>query len=134
MDSVQEFAVVTSRIKAEYARAGGGAISIITKSGTNEFHGSGFWFFRDKSLNAETEPQKIVGEGKPDCRRTQFGGTIGGPISQDKSLFFVTYERVNETSMPRPEPLVPKLMAGTRLLVGSKRLALLAPGTSSASC
>ena len=62
MDSVQEFAVVTSRIKAEYARAGGGAISIITKSGTNEFHGSGFWFFRDKSF------------------------------------FFVTYERVNETS------------------------------------
>ena len=98
MDAVQEFAVVTSRIKAEYARAGGGAISIITKSGTNKFHGSGFWFFRDKSLNAETEPQKIVGEGKPDFRRSQFGGNIGGPIMQDKAFFFVTYERVNETS------------------------------------
>ncbi len=98
MDSVQEFAVVTSRIKAEYARAGGGAISIITKSGTNEFHGSGFWFFRDKSLNAETLPQEIQGEGKPDFRRSQFGGNIGGPIMQDKAFFFVTYERVNETS------------------------------------
>ena len=98
MDAVQEFAVVTSRIKAEYARAGGGAISIITKSGTNEFRGSGFWFFRDKSLNAETEPQKIVGEGKPAFRRQQFGANIGGPIIEDKAFFFATFERVKEDS------------------------------------
>jgi hypothetical protein len=98
MDAVQEFAVVTSRIKAEYARAGGGAITMVTKSGTNEFHGTGFWLFRDKALNAETEPEKIVGEGKPDYRRNQFGGTLGGPVVQDKAFFFVTYERLKEDS------------------------------------
>jgi hypothetical protein len=98
MDAVQEFAVVTSRIKAEYARAGGGAITMVTKSGTNEFHGTGFWLFRDKSLNAETEPEKLVGEGKAPFRRQQFGATLGGPIVQDKAFFFVTYERLKEDS------------------------------------
>ncbi|HSF20220.1 MAG TPA: carboxypeptidase regulatory-like domain-containing protein [Vicinamibacteria bacterium] len=96
MDSVQEFEVVTSRVKAEYARAGGGAIKIITKSGTNSFHGSAFEFFRDKSLNTETEPEKIAGEGKAPFRRHQFGGAFGGPIVQDKAFFFLTYERVQE--------------------------------------
>ena len=96
MDSVQEFAVVTSRIKAEYARAGGGAVTIVTKSGNNDFHGSGFWFFRDKALNAETE--QIQGQGKAPFRRSQFGGTLGGSIAQDKAFFFVTYERVSEDS------------------------------------
>jgi len=96
MDSVQEFEVVTSRVKAEYSRAGGGAIKIITKSGTNEFHGSGFEFFRNKSLNAETEPEKITGEGKSPFKRHQFGANVGGPIVQDKSFFFATFERVQE--------------------------------------
>jgi hypothetical protein len=96
MDSIQEFEVVTSRIKAEYARAGGGAITMVTKSGTNEFHGSAFEYFRDKSLNAETEPEQLAGEGKAPFRRHQFGATLGGPIVKDKSFFFVTYERVQE--------------------------------------
>ena len=96
MDSVQEFEVVTSRVKAEYARAGGGAIKIITKSGTNEFHGSAFEFFRDKSLNAETEPEQIAGQGKAPFRRHQFGAAVGGPIVQDKAFFFATFERVQE--------------------------------------
>lgn len=96
MDSIQEFEVVTSRIKAEYARAGGGAITMVTKSGTNEFHGSIFNYFRDRSLNAETEPEKLAGEGKAPFRRYQFGGTIGGPIVRDKAFFFVTLERLQE--------------------------------------
>jgi hypothetical protein len=96
MDSIQEFEVVTSRIKAEYARAGGGAITMVTKSGTNQFHGSVFDFFRDKSLNAETEPEKLAGQGKAPFQRHQFGGTIGGPIVQDKAFFFATFERVQE--------------------------------------
>jgi hypothetical protein len=96
MDSIQEFEVVTSRIKAEYARSSGGAITMVTKSGTNEFHGTAFEYFRDKSLNAETEPEKLAGEGKAPFKRHQFGGTIGGPIVKDKAFFFVTYERVSE--------------------------------------
>jgi len=96
MDSIQEFEVVTSRIKAEHARAGGGAITMVTKSGTNEFHGSVFEYFRDKSLNAETEPEKLAGAGKAPFKRHQFGGVLGGPIVRDKAFFFVTYERVQE--------------------------------------
>ena len=96
MDSIQEFEVVTSRIKAEYARAGGGAITMVTKSGTNEFHGSVFEYFRDKSLNAETEPEQLAGQGKAPFKRHQFGGTVGGPIVKDKAFFFATYERVQE--------------------------------------
>ncbi len=96
MDSIQEFEVVTSRIKAEYARAGGGAITMVTKSGTNDFHGSIFNYFRDKSLNAETEPEKLAGQGKAPFRRYQFGGTLGGPIVRDKAFFFVTLERLQE--------------------------------------
>ncbi len=96
MDSVQEFEVVTARLNAEYSRAGGGAIRIITKSGTNEFRGSVFEFFRDKSLNAETQAEKDAGTGKGPFRRHQFGGNIGGPIVKDKAFFFFTYERIQE--------------------------------------
>lgn len=98
MDSVQEFEVVTSRIKAEYARSSGGAITMVTKSGTNEFHGSAFEFFRDKSMNAETEPEQLAGEGKAPYKRHQLGATLGGPIVKDKAFFFATYERVQEDS------------------------------------
>lgn len=96
MDSVQEFEVVTARLSAEYSRAGGGAIRIITKSGTNEYRGSVFEFFRDKALNAETEAEKLVGAGKGPFRRHQFGGNIGGPIIKDHAFFFFTYERIQE--------------------------------------
>ena len=96
MDSVQEFEVVTSRIKAEYARSSGGAITMVTKSGTNEFHGTAFEFFREKSMNAETEPEQLAGEGKAPFKRHQFGGTIGGPIVRDKAFFFASFERVQE--------------------------------------
>jgi hypothetical protein len=96
MDSIQEFEVVTSRMKAEYGRAGGGVIQMVTKSGTNEFHGSVFEFFRDRSLNAKTQPEKDAEIEKGPFRRHQFGGTLGGPIIRDKAFFFVTYERVQE--------------------------------------
>jgi len=96
MDSIQEFEVTTSRIKAEHSRAGGGVISMVTKSGTNAFHGSAFELFRDRSLNAETEPEKIEGEGKAPFRRHQLGAVLGGPIVRDRAFFFVSYERVVE--------------------------------------
>ena len=96
MDSVQEFEVVTSRIKPEFARASGGAISIVTKSGTNEFHGSLFELFRDRSLNARTEQENLADLEKGPFRRHQFGGNLGGPIVRDNAFFFVTYETIVE--------------------------------------
>ncbi len=96
MDSVQEFEVVISRIKPEFARASGGAISIVTKSGTNEFHGSLFELFRDRSLNARTEQENLADLEKGPFRRHQFGGNLGSPIVRDNAFFFVTYETIVE--------------------------------------
>ena len=96
MDSIQEFEVVTAGMKAEYGRADGGVIQMVSKSGTNQFRGSFFEFFRDRSLNAKTQPEKEAGIEKGPFRRHQFGATLGGPIVGDQAFFFVAYERLQE--------------------------------------
>jgi hypothetical protein len=93
LDSVQEFKIQTAEYKAEYGDSSGGVLNVVTKSGTNEFHGDAFEFFRDKSLNAETETEKQSGSGKSDYRRNQYGASLGGPIIKDKVHFFATGER-----------------------------------------
>jgi hypothetical protein len=92
MEAVKEFQVVASGASAEFGRTAGGVINVITKSGTNEFHGSGFGFFRAESLSSNTS------DGKPlkDFSRQQFGGTIGGPIVKDKMFFFGSAEGIRE--------------------------------------
>ena len=92
MDAIQEFKVSTSTYKAEYGLATGGLVTVVTKSGTNQFHESGLLFFRDASLTAKEFFQTT----KPDYRRYQYGGTIGGPIIKDKTHFFLAYEGTNE--------------------------------------
>ena len=93
MDAIQEFKVSTSNMKAEYGLATGGLLTVVTKSGTNQFHGSGLLFFRDASITAKEYFQTT----KPDYRRYQYGGTIGGPIIHDKTHFFLAYEGTKET-------------------------------------
>jgi carboxypeptidase family protein len=92
MDAIQEFKVSTSTYKAEYGLATGGLVSVVTKSGTNQLHGSGLLFFRDASLTAK----EFFQTEKPDYRRYQYGGTVGGPIVRDKTHFFFAYEGTNE--------------------------------------
>ena len=92
MDSIREFKVSTSNYKAEYGLATGGLVTVVSRSGTNELHGSGLLFFRDKALTAKT----VFEDERPDYRRYQYGGTIGGPIVRDKTHFFVAYESTNE--------------------------------------
>ena len=92
MDSIREFKVSTSNYKAEYGLATGGLVTVVSKSGTNDFHGSGLLFFRDKSLTAKT----YFEAEKPDFERYQYGGTIGGPIIRDKTHFFFAYEGTQE--------------------------------------
>ena len=92
MDAIQEFKVSTSNYKAEYGLATGGLVSVVTKSGTNQVHGSGLLFFRDASITAKEFFQTT----KPDYRRYQYGGTIGGPIVKDKTHFFFAYEGTQE--------------------------------------
>jgi outer membrane receptor protein involved in Fe transport len=102
LEAVQEFNFQTQRFKAEYGRSNGGVLSVVTKSGTNQTSGSVFEFFRDKSMNALTETERlseIEGTGtavKGDYRKNQFGGSFGGPIAKDKVHFFGAVERTQQ--------------------------------------
>jgi outer membrane receptor protein involved in Fe transport len=102
LEAVQEFNFQTQRFKAEYGRSNGGVLSVVTKSGTNMWSGSGFELFRDKSMNALTQTERlpeINGTGpavKGDYRQNQFGGSFGGPIAKDKAHFFAAIERTQQ--------------------------------------
>jgi hypothetical protein len=89
--SVEEFKLNQSQYSAGYGLATGGVIQIVTKSGTNRYDGEVFEYLRDKSLNAKN----FFEEEKPDYRRHQFGGTLGGPIVRDRTHFFLTAERTD---------------------------------------
>jgi hypothetical protein len=89
VDSVQEFSVITTGYTAEYGRTSGAVINAITKSGTNQFHGTGFFFDRDSIFDARNY---FDGPTIPPFRRIQFGGSAGGPIIKDKTFIFGNYE------------------------------------------
>jgi hypothetical protein len=96
LEAIQEFNFLTSRYKAEYGRSNGGVMNIVTKSGTNDYRGSFFELFRDKSMNAQTETEKRGDIDKQDYRRNQFGGSFGGPILKNRAHFFAAVERTNQ--------------------------------------
>src|SRR5205809_1591127 len=91
-DAVQEFQVAASAYSAETGRAGGGVINVITKSGTNDFHGTAFEFFRDKALNANSWENNRIRAPKRNYHFNQFGGNLGGPIVKNKAFFFFDYD------------------------------------------
>jgi outer membrane receptor protein involved in Fe transport len=93
LEAIQEFNFQTARYKAEYGRSNGGVMNIVTKSGTNSFHGSGFSLFRDQAMNAKTETEKLNELEKQDYRRYQYGGSFGGPILLNRAHFFAAAER-----------------------------------------
>ncbi|MGH9510264.1 MAG: carboxypeptidase regulatory-like domain-containing protein, partial [Terriglobales bacterium] len=92
-EAVQEFRILNTAYLAEHGRSAGGVVNAVTKSGTNEWHGSGFWYIRDNALNAAPFFAKEQGLGKPEGRRQQFGGTIGGPLKRDKLFLFFSYDQ-----------------------------------------
>lgn len=96
-DAVQEFRVVTNSYSAEYGRFGGGAVDVITKSGTNVFQGSAFEFFRHDDLNAKRWTPGTSALKDP-LERHQYGGTLGGPLSRQKSFFFGSYSGLRQDS------------------------------------
>jgi hypothetical protein len=97
---------VESNFEAEYGRSAGAAINIVTKSGTNDFHGSAFDYFRNTVLNARNYFNQ-VGTPQQPFHLNQFGGDIGGPIFKDKTFFFVDYEGVRETGAEASPACVP---------------------------
>jgi len=96
LDSIGEFKFETQRFRADTGRANGGTIKVVTKSGTNDFKGSAFEYFRDKSLNSLTQTEINNKVPKGNYRKNQFGGSLGGPIVKDKTHFFVSVERVKQ--------------------------------------
>jgi hypothetical protein len=103
LEAVQEFAISTQRFSAANGRSEGAAINMITKSGSNQFHGSAFGFFRDQALQAD---QKLPDgtTSHPPYSRQQFGGSIGGPIKKDRFFTFFAYERQRESQSISEDP------------------------------
>jgi hypothetical protein len=98
VDAVQEFKMQTNFFGAEYAQSGGAVINMVTKSGTNEFHGDGYYFLRDSTFNANSWSANRAGAAIPYYRRDQFGAVFGGPIRKNKTFFFVTTEYTHAKS------------------------------------
>jgi len=96
LDAIQEFQVITHRFTAEQGRAAYGIINVVTKSGTNQFHGTGFEYFRNQALNWRTYTEQLNNIPKGDYLRHQFGGSLGGPIKRDKLFFFGAAERLTQ--------------------------------------
>ncbi|HEX9544479.1 MAG TPA: TonB-dependent receptor [Pyrinomonadaceae bacterium] len=101
IDTVREFQVNQNGFSAEFGRAAGAVINVVTKSGTNRFSGSAFEYFRDESLNARNPNLVAVNRPRPPGQINQFGGTIGGPIKRDKAFFFGAYEG-QRSKLPNP--------------------------------
>jgi hypothetical protein len=97
-DSLQEFKLQTSTYSAEFGKSLGGVVSLQTKSGTNEFHGSAFEFYRNDRFDANNWFNNRANRSKPDLSQHQFGGTLGGPIIKDKTFFFVDYQGLRISS------------------------------------
>jgi hypothetical protein len=100
-EAVQEFQVLTHSYSAEFGKASGGVLNIVTRSGTNEHAGSGFVFFRDESLNAREHFERFspagdpIDRGKAPYSQIQAGGVLGGPIRRDRTFYFLSYERLD---------------------------------------
>ncbi len=105
-DAVQEFQVLTDAYSAEYGHAMGGVVNTVTRSGTNGYHASGFWFFRNRTLDARDHFASI----NPPESRHQFGGDLSGPIVKDKLFFFL-----NTEEQIRDFPLVSSIINPTAI-------------------
>jgi hypothetical protein len=107
-DSLQEFRVITTNPNADIGRSSGAQVSLVTRSGSNDFHGSLFWTHRNTVTSANDFFNNAAGVDRPQLLRNIFGGSIGGPIKKNRAYFFGTYEGFREatgTSVVREVPL-----------------------------
>ena len=96
IDAIQEFKIESNSPPAEFGRFNGGVVNLTMKSGANAFHGDGFEFLRNENLNARNYFQSTQA-AKPQYRRNQFGGTLGGPLVEHRTFFFVDYQGQRQT-------------------------------------
>src|SRR5438132_1154411 len=95
-ETIQEFKVQTSLYDADFGRSGGGNVQAVTKTGSNDFHGSLYEYFRNNALNANNPFLKTAGAERPVVTRNVFGALLGGPIRRDKAFFFGSYQGTRE--------------------------------------
>jgi hypothetical protein len=147
VDAIQEVVVQTNLYDASVGRTGGGVTNVVTKSGTNNFHGTGYEFFRNRVLNTNPNyqfPASYTSTGslnlttalaKPAFRQNQYGGSIGGPIKKDKMFFFGDFEQFS-TALGIPSTgTVPTLcQRGTALIAAQKAAGQKTYSGGSAAC
>jgi hypothetical protein len=107
LDSIQEFRLLTNSFAAEYGRFSGAIVNVVTKSGTNEFHGTVFEFLR----NSDLDSRNFFAQTRATLKRNQFGGTFGGPILKNRLFFFTDYQGTRQSQgVTSPQLLVPSLI------------------------
>jgi hypothetical protein len=107
VDAIQEFSVLTSSYPAEYGRSSGGIVNAVTRSGTNGVHGTAYEFLRNSALDA----RNYFDHTKPEFRRNQFGGSMGGPLRKDRTFLFGDYEGLRQNLGVTQTQLVPSQAA-----------------------
>jgi hypothetical protein len=130
VEAIQEFKATGSAFSAEYGRATGGVINVTTKSGTNQFHGTLFEFFRNDKLDANDFFSNKNGLAKPPLRWNQYGANLGGPIKRDKLFFFFNYEGAQATQTQPQNGNVPTPLLLSMVTPAIRQnLSLLPPAT-----
>lgn len=125
-ESILEFKVQTSLYPAVYGRAAGGNVQAVTRSGSNYFHGAAYEYFRNDALNANNPFLKAAGVKRPTLQRNVFGGTIGGPIKQDRLFFFASYQGTRERNGASPNSLTSSVLIAAGLTDDRSQQTLLA--------
>jgi len=109
LDALEEFRIQTSTFAPEYGRTPGAQITVLTKSGTNTFHGTAFEYFRNDKLDGNDWFANANGLARPELRQNDFGGVLGGPIKKDKLFFFGSYEGLRVRQPEVADTYVPSL-------------------------
>ncbi|HVW85383.1 MAG TPA: carboxypeptidase regulatory-like domain-containing protein, partial [Bryobacteraceae bacterium] len=100
-DAIEEFKLITNNASAEFGNFQGGIINVVIKSGTNQFHGDVFEYFRNDKFNADNWGRNWQGLARSPLRWNQFGGTLGGPVFKDKLFFFADYQGLRQATPPQ---------------------------------
>ncbi len=133
-DAIQELSASTSNTSAEYGRQVGGVFNFITKSGTNQFHGDAYYYFRNSALDANTFENNLSGVAKPTDYWKEVGGTVGGPIIKNKTFFFLSFLRYSNNSqgiLNTHQGITQQMLNGdfSQLLSGPNPVQLMNPDT-----
>jgi hypothetical protein len=125
-ETIQEFKVQTSLYDATFGRGAGGSVQAVTRSGTNEFHGAAYEYFRDDAFNANNPFLKAAGVQRPVLKRSVFGGLLGGPVKTDRVFFFASYQGTRERNGASDSSLTSSILIARGLTDDRSQQTLLA--------